>query len=129
MMFELLFNVMDRFLNTWISSVLILNIVTPIIESVRASARVRPYPTGRLRWAAALPQALHARLRSHRPSWTKNILRAEALIRLALMTVNPGTSSPDPSGQRRDSARTQAFGNRPNVRVRRDVSLGKAATP
>jgi hypothetical protein len=37
--------------------------VTPIIESVRPPARIRPYPTGRLFWVA-LSLALRARLRS-----------------------------------------------------------------
>jgi hypothetical protein len=46
--------------------------VTPIIESVRTPARIRPYPTGRVFWVA-LSQALRARLRSHRPSGTKAI--------------------------------------------------------
>jgi hypothetical protein len=53
------------------------------------SARtIIPYPTGRFSgWA--LSQALRARLQSHCPSGTKYILRAETLIRLALMDLNP----------------------------------------
>jgi hypothetical protein len=58
MMFELVLDVTDRFLN--------------LRESVRTPARIRPYPTGRLFWVA-LAQALRARLRSHRPSGTKAI--------------------------------------------------------
>jgi hypothetical protein len=58
MMFELVLDVTDRFLN--------------LRESVPTPARIRPYPTGRLFWVA-LSQALRARLRSHRPSGTKAI--------------------------------------------------------
>ena len=72
MMFELLSDVMrDRFLNTWISSVLTsetwsLQYFNHRIE-VRTPARIRPYPTGRL-LGVAMSQALRARLRSHCPS-------------------------------------------------------------
>jgi hypothetical protein len=55
MMFELLLDGMDRFLN--------------LRESVPTLARITPYPTGRLFWVG-LAQALRARLRSHRPSGT-----------------------------------------------------------
>jgi hypothetical protein len=55
MMFELLLDVMDRFLN--------------LRESVPTPGRITPYPTGRLFWVA-LSQALRAGLRSHRPSRT-----------------------------------------------------------
>jgi hypothetical protein len=46
------------------------NFLTPIMESVRTPARIKPYPTGRLFWVA-LSLALRARLRSHRPSGTR----------------------------------------------------------
>src|ERR1700722_18741677 len=46
------------------------SLATPIVESVRTPAPIRPYPTGRLFLGVALPQALRARLRSHRPSGT-----------------------------------------------------------
>jgi hypothetical protein len=50
---------------------------------------VIPYPTGRFSWWT-LFQALRARLLSCCPSGTKYILRAEALIKLALMGLSPG---------------------------------------
>jgi hypothetical protein len=64
------------------------NLVTPIVESVRLWTRIRPYPTGRLFWVA-MSEALRARLRSHRCSGTKYILRAEALNEVALMGLEP----------------------------------------
>src|SRR6202035_5236282 len=51
------------------------------VESVRTSARIIPYPTGRL-FGLALSQALRAWLRSCYPSGTKPV---EALIKLALL--------------------------------------------
>jgi hypothetical protein len=64
MMFELVFDVTDRFLN--------------LRESVRTPARIGPYPAGRVFWVA-LSQALRARLRSHRPSGTKAIRPSKGL--------------------------------------------------
>jgi hypothetical protein len=46
---------------------------------VRTSARIRPYPTGRLFWGGDF-QALHAWLRSHCPSGTKAIRPREASL-------------------------------------------------
>ncbi len=65
-MFELLLDVMDRFLNLRDTNS---KFITPIIESVRTPARIIPYPTGRF-FGGTLSQALRARLRSHRPSGT-----------------------------------------------------------
>jgi hypothetical protein len=47
MMFEVLLDVMDRFLN--------LRDTNAEIELVRAPARVTPHPTGRLFWGGAVP--------------------------------------------------------------------------
>jgi hypothetical protein len=86
MMFELLLDVIDRFLNvrdtdaecaisllpskvSEVSKGLMNPNRTPIIESLRTTARITPYPTGRL-LGVTLSQALRARLRSHRPSGT-----------------------------------------------------------
>jgi len=70
MMFELLLDGMDRFLNlrdtnTECAIALLpskvsevwkgLNFVTPIIESARTPTRITPYPTGRLFWGGAVP--------------------------------------------------------------------------
>jgi hypothetical protein len=54
MMFELLLDVMDRFLNLRDTNAECA-IVTPIIQSVRTSARIIPYPTGRLFWGDLFP--------------------------------------------------------------------------
>src|ERR1700720_4050930 len=66
MMFELLLDVMDRFLN-----------LRDRHSNHRIGAHTctnQPYPTGRLFWGA-LFQALRARLRSHRPSGTSRVSR------------------------------------------------------
>ena len=63
-MFELLLDVMDRLRNLRDTNAecaiallpsKVRNFVTPIIESVRTPARIRPYPTGRLFWGGAVP--------------------------------------------------------------------------
>ena len=70
MMFELGFDVMDRFLNTWISSVLISETSSRQFFNhrieVRTPARIRPYPTGRLLGVAMSQALIHSR--SHCPS-------------------------------------------------------------
>jgi hypothetical protein len=68
MMFELLLDVMDRFLNLRDINAECA-IVTSIIHSVRTPARITPYPTGRLFWGGAV-QGTSCQLRSHRPSGT-----------------------------------------------------------
>ena len=80
MMFELLLDVMDRFLklrdtNAECAIALLPSKVSEVwkglmvIESVRTPARITPYPTGRL-FGVALSQALRARLQSYCPSGT-----------------------------------------------------------
>ena len=99
------------------------NLVTPIIESVRTPARIRPYPTGRLFWVA-LSQALRAWLRSHRPSGTKAIARRRTRIRSALMGVIPAQPrcfAYLAMGAKDPTLPIQGFRKRPNSRVRRDA--------
>jgi hypothetical protein len=106
--FELVLDVTDRFLNLrdtnaecaiallpsllnpsqYFFSYRTRNFVTPIIESVRTPARIRPYPTGRLFWVA-LSQALRARLRSYRPSGTTKAIRPSKGV-FQVSTVLPG---------------------------------------
>jgi hypothetical protein len=69
MMFELLLDVMDRFLNLRDQRSDCPRTPRPTVKSVRTPAPIIPYPTGRHVWGA-LSQALRARLRSCSPSGT-----------------------------------------------------------
>ena len=82
-------------------------LITPIVESVRVPARIRPYPTGRLLWGGG-SQALRARLRSHCPSGTKAIRRRETSLVSAYGVSTPGTTQP-PATRPERAPETRSF--------------------